>query len=239
MGKMLKLGFIFLLLEIVTMGSTRCIIDIGVFVLLYLLKSTCIESKHVIRNLLIMISAIIAVVIAISRIPRIAHLAQGGFNADASGASRWFRVNASILGFRKQLVSVFAGFGMGNLVIPLKLGYQDALSSFKNAFASEVVKLGNASAIDSLYCLPIKIASDFGVLLLCAFLLYIFLQARRKHIDLFVVIMTLWLYVQFDSYAFYSLWILIYILRFYDYRCFGRSYFSEMSKTLNKVVLTK
>ncbi len=230
--KMLILGAGFAILEFLFLGSTRCVMDFGVFFAIYLVKSLIVEAKHVVRNIALIGASISAFLIALIKIPRLNNIIRSGIYSDASGASRWFRVNAAVKGFFHEPIRTLFGYGMGNLIIPLKNGYNEARLSYRNGFINEVVSLGRAEEIDSLFCFPVKLISDWG-LIITAFLIILFLvKAKQKHIDIYVVIMTLWLYVQFDSYAFYSLWLLLFIINFYKDDSFGKSYYSLISDAL-------
>lgn len=237
--KMLWLGCGFLALEGITLGSARCIVDMGVFALLYLAKSMLTQSKHVFRNGFLLACGVVAVGIVLVKVPRLANILRDGVNADASGASRWFRINAAVRGFRAEPVWAFLGRGMGNMILPLRLGFDQALQDYTNTYMAEINWLSQAKQVDSLFSMPVKILSDFGLPALAALVLYIVRRAGRRRLDLFAVVMVLWLYVQFDSYAFYTLWMLLFIVKFYDRESMGLSFYERISATLNRFKLGK
>lgn len=238
-GKMMRLGAAFLALEAVTLGSTRCIVDIGVFAFLYGVKSLFTQSRHVFRNGFLLLVGAVALGLVLAKVPRLANILREGLNADASGASRWFRINAAARGFLAEPGWAVLGRGMGNMIIPLRLGFDRALQDYTNAYLAEVIQLSKATEVDSLFSMPIKIVSDFGLVALLAMLTYLLGQARKRRMDLFAVVMILWLYVQFDSYAFYALWILLYAVKFYDRERMGISFYEEVSVMLDRIRIRK
>ncbi len=236
--KMLVLGLGFAAVEFLFLGSTRCVMDFGMFFAIYLVKALTVEAKHLIRNTVLISGSIMAFFIALMKIPRLNSILRSGIYSDASGASRWFRMNAAVKGFVSEPIRTIFGYGMGNLIIPLRNGYNEARLSYRNGFVNEVVSLGRAKEIDSLFCFPVKLISDWGLIITLILIVMLVYKALHKHIDMCVVIMTMWLYVQFDSYAFYSLWLLLYIVCFYKRDAFGTSYYSWISYALRGKIRT-
>ena len=213
--KMTFLGLAFVAMTLFANSSGRCTIDVGVFALLLLTKALFFNGGHVVRNFFLLAGAIgfIALLMALS--PRVAQIFANGvdFYSDGSLASRWFRVQAAVHAFISNPLESLLGYGAGNLVVPLHEGYDYAYALYTSSYTAEVFSLKRATVIESLFCGPVKLISDFGLLLAVLFIAYFFKRMRGSGLDPFVVIMTMWLYVQFDSYAFYSIWLLLFLSR--------------------------
>ena len=109
------------------------------------------------------------------------------------------------------------GFGIGNSIAPIRLGYDTARSEYKNNYMREVNDLGNENYLDDsvTYSLPFRIMSEYGIIMFFIALLYLIQVTKTSHFQykwlLFAII--IYLYVQFESLAFYSLWLFIVIMK--------------------------
>lgn len=213
--RMTVLGLAFVVFTLVANSSGRCTIDIAVFAILLLAKAMFFSSGHVVRNFFLVAASIGLVFALVALSPRFANILSSGFdfNSDPSLASRWFRVQAAFHAFVIDPVGAFFGYGAGNLVVPLHKGYDYAYSLYTNSYKSEVLYLKTVTEVDSLFCGPVKLISDFGFLAAVLFIGYLCKRFLASRLDPFIVVMTFWLYVQFDSYAFYSIWLLLFITR--------------------------
>ena len=116
------------------------------------------------------------------------------------------------------MLNAFFGYGLGNSLIPLRSGYDDAMSEYKSTYLKEMLELSapdfNNDSVS--YCLYIRFISEFGIILLFALFIYIKKLVKNSQFKYKweLLFITLYLYVQFESYAFYSLWLLIAILKF-------------------------
>ncbi len=228
--KMLILGGLFLLLAIATKSSARSIVDAVMFLGLLLARTTWVDRKHSARNIMlwgIIIGLGVAAVLSSSRIQSIL---LGGVNTDGSMASRFFRVQAMFYGFAHDPLAMLFGYGPGNMIVPFQEGYDQAFATYTHTYVREVNYLGVATSIDNIYSMPPRLISDLGLIVTIALVVLLIWGAKRKKIDPCVVIMTLWLYVQFDSYAFYTLWLLIFLYRAYNPKTMGVSYFDLFSR---------
>lgn len=232
--KMLILGGLFLFLAIVTKSSARCVIDTAVFIALLLVRTTWVERKHSARNLFLWTAVVMVVVLLILSSTRVQAILLGGFNEDGSAASRYFRIESMLYGFMSDPLAALFGYGPGNMAVPFQEGYDRAFASYDNAYMVEVVSLGLATSIGNIFSMPIRLISDVGLIGTILLTALLFWGARRKGIDPCVILMTMWLYVQFDSYAFYALWMLIYLFRSYDPHTMGASYFALFEKTSDR-----
>jgi hypothetical protein len=145
---------------------------------------------------------------------RVQNIVSQGVYADGSFASRWFRINASVRGYMEHPLHMLVGYGLGQEVIPLKYGYYDARNDYRNSYMSEVIGLenGEKETEESVsFCLYIRIISECGGIVFLIFVGY--LVKLYKHLNdekwkgLFFSI--LYLYIQFEPFAFYSIWLLV------------------------------
>lgn len=213
--KMIRLGFLFCIVSVFANSSARCLIDMVIFVVLLIFKIFFMKRKHIVRNVCVFTGVTVVLMKMISHSSRVLSILSGGMSVDASGASRLFRVNAVLYGFLKEPLRALLGYGMGNLVIPFSNGYADAYAQYHNAYMAEVNMLRNVESLDSIFSFPFKFVAEWGLIVAVILFACIVRKAHKRHVDMFVVAMTMWLYVQFDSYAFYALWILLFIICFY------------------------
>ena len=156
---------------------------------------------------------------------RVQQILQNGIGEDLSGAVRMLRINSFIGGALKNPFMMLLGYGLGNLGVPFRKGFNQAFSNYKGLITAEVQSLMECKTIDSLFCMPMKIIGEFGFIVLLFIIVYIVYLSKLKKIDGFVLIMTAWIYIQFDSYAFYAIWIIVFMCRYYTKDKFGESYF--------------
>ncbi|MGL6120774.1 MAG: hypothetical protein ACRC0V_09740, partial [Fusobacteriaceae bacterium] len=140
--------------------------------------------------------------------PKISKIIDAGIYYDASLASRYFRINASIKGYKKNIEALSFGTGMGNLYIYLGEGYDEAKKEYKNKYFYEVNGLKN-SKTKTLFSMPIKLISEYGLIMFILILCTLF---SKKYFGTYLVM--LYLYIQFDSYALYTVWIYIFLRKY-------------------------
>lgn len=223
--KMIALGLAFVVLSILCNSSARAIVDAAVFGVLLLVRTTLVDSKRTARNAVLWALVIGACVVVIGSSTRIQSILAGGIGMDGSMASRTFRIECMVFGFLHDPIGMLFGYGPGNIIVPFQAGYDEALVLYKSDYLDEVTYLGAVTELDNMYSMPFRLVSDFGLIISIGFLALIIWWAKKRRIDPCVVIMTLWLYVQFDSYAFYALWLLFFLCRAYDPATMGTSYF--------------
>lgn len=136
---------------------------------------------------------------------RIEKIYKKGIYVDASLASRYFRINASIKGYKTNLFRTFIGYGIGNMGIPLSLGYKEAREEYKNDYLKEVEALKKFNG-HSLFCMYIKIISEYGLIFLL--ILLISLYSSTYLLEYLIIG---YLLIQFDSYSFYSIWLYLFM----------------------------
>lgn len=217
--RILKLIIVYTVISLLFSGSIRLLVDIiAVLFIVVLLKNV----KKVKTLLMILMS--IPFIFMFFRFlyfnnTRIKAIVDEGIYADSSLASRYFRINAAIHGYCKKPINFWIGYGLGNSILPIKDGYVEAYAEYKNKWKDEVERIGdnNYSSDSESLCFFTKVISDFGFITLIALLYYIFkLRRNCNNIELknFMWIL-LYLYIQFESYAFYTLWLYIVFLKKY------------------------
>lgn len=227
--RMLRLGACFVLVSVLAGSSTRCIVDTAVFAVLFLVRSFALEREKLARNLALLAGGCAAFAAVASRSWRVQNMLRNGFTADASGATRLFRPQAILLGSLEDPITALLGGGLGNLHLLFNRGYAAARAAYTNSYTSEVDSIKDLTEMGSCYCMPIKMLGEWGAVLTLAVFAYLFVRFYQKRLDGFVLVMTLWLYVQFDSYAFYSFWLLLFLANARPGTVQGRSYFVRLS----------
>lgn len=202
-------------------SGVRVLLDILVSVVIYFFYK--IDFKKA-RNVAIVIITPILLVTSFMYMYnnnyRVQQIVKFGVYSDGSFASRWFRVNASLKGYQKDIAHILVGYGIGQEVIPQKLGYTDAVKEYKNYYMDEVRGLKDAISTSEesvSYCFYIRLISEFG-LVMSVLLLVILI---RKYRDISskqwksVIMIAIYLMVQFESYGFYTIWLVIVLSQFY------------------------
>jgi len=131
---------------------------------------------------------------------------EGGGIEDASFASRLFRMNSLIYGFSESLLSFLFGVGLSNAHYVFFDGYDQAFNNFYGEYYGEVYSLFYVKT-ENYFSMPLRLISEFGIFFLIALLVNLY---RRSLLWFYLPLC--YLYIQFDSYAFYSFWIYLYIL---------------------------
>lgn len=212
--KIIKLIILFSISSIIFGSGVRVLLDILIVTSILVLAKINFRNA---KNIAILIFIPIVLFYSFNWIYnnnyRVRQIVDKGIYADGSLASRYFRINASIKGYRKSLDRLFIGYGMGNSLIPLKDGYFEAINEYKSSYLDEVIELGDPNFNnDSVsYCLYIRIISEFGIfmfMILIYYLISLCIRSRNKVCKIHLIIV-LYLYLQFESYAFYAIWIYI------------------------------
>lgn len=127
-------------------------------------------------------------------------------NSDPSLASRFFRIDAVYNGLSEYSYFLVTGVGFGNIGSLVDFGYDRAISNFYSLFFEEVDYIRINGNGPNIFNMHLRIIGEFGLIF---FLILLYKVFNRKTAFLFFVIM--WCYVQFDSYAFYAVWIYLVI----------------------------
>lgn len=129
-----------------------------------------------------------------------------GVYYDASLASRYFRIQAIFYGLIEKPLNFLFGFGAGNTFYPFNLGYSFSLSQYTNSYTYEVIGLyGTTEA--QFFCGHLRLIAEFGLLIYIYILFKLF---KFKGKNVFFLLLTFYLYIQFDSYAWYTIWIYLF-----------------------------
>lgn len=123
-------------------------------------------------------------------------------SSDASLASRYFRINAASSALLSNPYLLFTGAGLGNVGALVDSGYIAALGEFYSPYMDEVESIKELGSGSNIFNLHIRMIGEFGIVVYAAFALFIY----RKNLA-FIYILMGWVLIQFDSYAFYLLWI--------------------------------
>lgn len=211
--------FIFPILAIILEKSSRLVLDtLVILTIIFFYKCLFSKKKIWIKFFIIInVSGILLftyinrdtlAVILGKKDPRIEKILNEGIYSDGSLASRYFRINASLKGYCKNKLNVITGYGIGNIKLPLLLGYEEARKEYTNSYVDEVNQLKFFNG-HSLFCMYIKIISEFGIVVLGIIL--ISLYSKKFFLEYMII---LYLYLQFDSYAFYSIWFYLYLKKY-------------------------
>lgn len=209
-----RLIIIFSISSILVNSGVKVMLDIFVvIILIFLSKVNFKKIKNLLALIFIPIIAFYSVEYMAQNNYRIQQILDKGIYADGSLASRYFRINASLHGYAEDGRGFIMGYGIGNSLIPLRQGYIPAVLEYDNSYMKEVLELGDANYnSDSVsYCLYIRIISELGIISLFIVVGYLYYLTRKNKTEFntlyFIVI--LYLYLQFESYAFYAVWIYI------------------------------
>lgn len=219
--KIRNIIIIYIIIALISENSVRLVVDIIVFLILYIGFKYKIKK---IKNLFIMFGLATILMPTFMYIAnhnyRMQQIITYGVYADGSFSSRWFRINASIKGYYKNPINTIFGYGYGNAIIPLRNGIPEAKLEYKNSYMNEVNELSdlNFSSDSVTYSMYFRIISELGIIGFTLIMLYI-CSYYKKNLTFEMKIyffMVLYLYIQFDSYAFYSIWILVTLLKYYN-----------------------
>ena len=215
--KILKLIVTYTIIGILLSGSVKLILDIFVVIIINVIIKN-IKNKKIIILTIIFVPVLIGMFfVAYNNNKRIQKIVDRGVYADGSLSSRYFRINAAVHGYQKNFGHFVIGYGLGNSIIPMRAGYLEAYREYKNAWKHEVDRIGDASytSDSESLCFYTKFISEFGIISLILFFIYLFNlknQCSNKDIKNYIWIL-LYLYIQFESYAFYTLWLYIVMLK--------------------------
>lgn len=122
--------------------------------------------------------------------------------SDASLASRFFRSDAVVSAVFDNVVLIFTGVGYGNIGLLVDLGYEDALTRFTSSYMKELFDIYNYGNGSNIYNMYVRMLGEFGIVVPVIIILSLY---DKRHSFLFLI--ACWCYLQFDSYAFYAIWI--------------------------------
>lgn len=220
--KLVILMIMFCALTLISGDSARFLVDF--IVILALIVAKLLVQKKIVFSKKIMIFAMIIIIsgglaLQIQGNTRVTKMLNGDtytdmIYSDPSLAARYFRINSSINGYENEPIRALFGAGLGNSYYFLQYGFYDALEEYSNPYTSEVAVLSNSKE-NQLFCMPIRLISELGLLWFIAIMFLIFLKVIRNKENVFDLLIILYLYVQFDSFAFYTFPLYMFII---DYK---------------------
>lgn len=213
--RILGLIITYIIASLVFNSGIRIIIDIIVVGLILMIYKLITKRKFIIL-LSIPIILILALIIGYNTNDRIRKIVDNGVYADGSLASRYFRIQSSTYGYIRDFPQVLIGYGVGNSLIPLRSGYDQAISKYKSSYVREMEELANPEFNDDSvsYCLYIRFISEFGLLFFALFMYYLIKITKYSSFEYKwpYFIINLYIYLQFESYAFYAIWLYILVM---------------------------
>lgn len=206
-------------ITLMSQSTARFLIDLFVISVMYMFY--VIINKHIKIGYKFMAIYFIISVILVSLVgfnfevknDRINGILTKGVYSDASLAARYFRINASIKGYIKNPIKMLFGAGMGNAYIFLEEGYDDAFEEYDHEYKSEVIELKNSKS-GQLFSMPIRIISEYGMVIFIILSISLIMYSIKMKSNIILLCIISYLYIQFDSYAFYSMWLYIFYLKY-------------------------
>lgn len=197
--RLLLIGISILTISILSGSSLRALID-SILLAILLFAVLPYKKKLKIAFYAIIGSALFFAINPANITSRLQDVLAFERSNDPSSTIRKFRSQAAIFGTLQSPYSTIFGYGFGNSGGAMDAGFNQAMMVTPNTLV-EIEELANEQ--DGLtYSLHVKILAEHGIVGYIFFLVVLF--SRRYKIFLSAVILT---YIQFDSYAFYALWI--------------------------------
>jgi len=220
--KLIILMSLFCALTLASGDSARFLIDFIVILTLIIAKLLVQKKIKLSKKIMVLVMIVLVstgLAFQISSNKRVTKMLNGNtftdmIYSDPSLSARYFRINSSLIGYEKEPMRALFGAGLGNSYYFLQYGFYDALEQFANPYTSEVAVLYDSKE-NHLFCMPIRLVSEIGLLWFVAILVLIFAKVIKNKENIFDLLIFLYLYVQFDSYAFYTFPLYLFII---DYR---------------------
>lgn len=194
-------------------ASARFFLDTACVFVMFFIK-WFINIKNIKRKMIGMAIGVVVLVAVASimlRQGRFQSILNLGIYADASLASRFFRINAIIKGLLQDPIHVLFGFGIGNTSYPFNMGYEEALLEYRNPYLDEIIAL-HGTTETSFFCGHIRIIADIGLVFYIFLILLLWKKTKGSRMLFYLV---MYLYIQFDSYSFYTVWLILFYGRLY------------------------
>ena len=208
-------------------SGIRVLVDIAVVATIYFIYLLFIHKKAKFIPLIVLIFALGFNHIYTNN-SRFQKIVDGGIYSDGSFASRYFRVQASLIGYSKTPGQALIGYGLGNSIYPIHKGYEEAREVYDSSYVREVDDLDNKSVTfhdDSVsYSLYTRMISEFGLVLTIVAIAYLVDITRKSRLPqrwlYFAIIM--YIYIQFESLGFYALWLFVATMLFTNEKKIGK-----------------
>lgn len=206
--------FLFLFESVYFGVGVRVIVDFAVVAMLYFGYLLIIHKKAKFIPLILLVLGLGFSYVYNNNL-RIQKIVKDGIYADGSLASRYFRIQSSAIGYTKAPGKTLVGFGLGNAIEPIHLGYDEAASSYTSSFTREVDALDYRKTDfhdDSVaYSLYFRFISEFGLIMTLIAIIYLVKITKESRLPqrwLYLAII-LYIYIQFESLGFYALWLFV------------------------------
>ncbi|AEX85591.1 hypothetical protein Marpi_1182 [Marinitoga piezophila KA3] len=214
--RILYLISFYVIITFVSKSSTRFFVDLFFISIILLITKINIKKSYNIILMFIFLALIMFFYSDLENVLtynlRIKKIIDYGIYADASLASRYFRINSSIKGYLQDPLIALIGKGTGNSSYFLKKGYLGAYQEYKNEYLNEILALKYRNP-NQLFSMPIRLISEFGIIFFLILFFNLFVKSlKSRKITIFLIMS--YIYIQFDSYAFYSFWIYLFILKY-------------------------
>lgn len=145
---------------------------------------------------------------------RVHNIVDLGIYADASLGSRYFYIQSAGYGLMNDPVHALCGYGIGQEPIVLEKGYEKASPTFRGGYRGEIDEAEHASQWtggSATYNMYMRILSEYGIvmsLFVFGYIIYCFIKVKDPMLRI-AIASSMYLYIQFESYAFYSIWLVI------------------------------
>lgn len=219
--KLIGVIVVYVLISVVYLDSVRFNVDLAMLVLVtatfwklrgfvYLsrIKILAVISFVIVAAQLMVVSPEIISTLTSNRIDINGAGLREVFNSDGSLASRFFRIDAVIAGMIEKPYYIPFGVGWGNVGFIVDAGYSVAESNYTSLFYKEVDQIRQDGSGPNIYNMYVKLFAEYGIVVPIVMFYRLY---SRKTAYLYVIIG--WCYLQFDSYAFYGIW--IYLIALY------------------------
>ena len=197
--------------------GVRVAIDIAVVAILYFIFIILKHNKAKFIPLILLVLGMGAFYVYDSNV-RVQNIVKEGVYADGSLATRYFRMQSSLIGYRNTTPNFLLGYGLGNSMYPIRSGYEEAYEQYDNDYTKEIDELGGINESDDAasYSLYTRMVSEFGLIMtIIAFLYLVIITDRSRFPQKWLYFsIILYLYVQFESLGFYAIWLFIIIMTY-------------------------
>ena len=210
-----SLIIIFTIIALISKSSSRFLLDTVIMLLILNVNNILKKQKNFLKKItnicgMIFIFGIITF-IALNN-TRIKNTISNIYS-DPSMASRLFRVEASIYGYKKHPYLSLVGSGLGSSYYFLHEGYWEAYNNYTNNYMKEVNELYIYKP-NQLFCMYIRLISEFGIVITIYLITFFIFKCIRGNISIPTILISFYLYIQMDSYTFYTIPLILFICNY-------------------------
>ncbi|KFI49642.1 hypothetical protein [Bifidobacterium biavatii] len=210
----------------IAMGSgTRIVLDSIVAAFLWMLGAVNFRSRKVtagfVGALCLMAAGCVSALLFDSRLNSLA--TKGLLSGDNSMSARIFHMLAPMWAWKHDVTHLLFSWGAGNISDAVRTGYAGArrwYDAHGGMSSQEIDGLANPPADTFTMSAYASFITEFGVLCFVVFAVLVLLHITRHHAwnrrNVCWLVLVAYLYVQFESYAFYALPLLLWAVSLYD-----------------------